>query len=395
MATVSSTPAPAFAARPAQEAVARTTRPVKFFALVGCTMWAFQIFVLIKWVTGPFFHQVDPGPTPLATSMKVAIVTYLVLQWCAFFFLAHRWVVRPWRRERHIGFDGLLFIAWAGFFWFWDPMGNWNGITFTYNAWIPNMGSWVNGIPGWMTPATPDAQAPEPWLFTAGAYSVFFVAMPIAGCWLMRKIRERRPQMGTLGLLASVLGLLFVLETVLEGFFWMRMGLYAYPATPDILVLNPSHYYKYPLLESLLWGAALTAVTWVRWTRNDRGESIAERGTADLKATNGAKTGLRLMAVVGCCYSLILVCFWIPYWLLWSPHVEKFPMDIQQRSYLMDGLCGPGTHIACPDKNVPAFREHSVTITPDGKLYVPPGVTLPHGPTTFEDAAARRRKEQR
>jgi hypothetical protein len=213
--------------------------------------------------------------------------------------------------------------------------------------------------------------------------------MPIAGCWLMRKMRARWPRIGTFGLLAGVLGLLFVLETVLEGFFWMRIGLYTYPATPDVLVLNPSHYYKYPLLESLIWGAALTAITWVRWSTNDKGETIAERGASEIRATEGARTGIRLMATVGCCYALILLFFWIPYWLLWSPHVEKFPLDIQKRSYLTNGLCGPGTQRACPDRNVPAFRERSVTITPDGKLHVPPGVKLPNGPTTFEEAAAR------
>src|SRR5437870_3688170 len=79
---------------------ARTTRPVKFFALLGCAIWAFQVFVLVKWVTGPYFHRVDPGPTPLPSAMKIAIVTYLVLQWIAFFWLAHRWIVKPWRRER-------------------------------------------------------------------------------------------------------------------------------------------------------------------------------------------------------------------------------------------------------------------------------------------------------
>ena len=180
-------------------------------------IWAFQAFVLIKWVTGPFFTEVDPGPTPLPTEMKVAIVTYLTIQWSLFAYLGYRWVVKPLRREGRLAFDGLLFIAWAGFFWMWDPMGNALSPTFTYNAWIPNMGSWVNEIPGWITPGSPGAQAPEPWLFTAGAYSVFFVAMPILGCWVMRKARARWPRIGILGLLAIVYGLVVVLETDRRG----------------------------------------------------------------------------------------------------------------------------------------------------------------------------------
>jgi hypothetical protein len=365
----------------------RTTRPVKFWALIGCAIWVLQIYILWKWVTGPYFTPVPSGPVQPPLVMKVSIVIYLVVQWAAFGWLAIRWVIAPWLRDRRIGFDGLLFIAWAGFFWFWDPMGNMNGITFTYNAWIPNMGSWVNEIPGWSTPGSPGAQSPEPWLFTAGAYSVFFVAMPILGCFVMRKVSQLRPRTGKIAQLLIVYALVFVLETLLEGFFWMRMGLYTYAASPPQFVLFSDRYYRYPMIESLFWGAALTAITYLRSTRNDRGESLAERGVSSLRITEGAKTGLRLMAIVGMSYTLILAAFWVPYWLVWSAHTQGIPLDIQKRSYLMNGLCGPQTHIACPDPNVPAFRPHSITITPDGKIHVPPGSELPNGPTTFDQAA--------
>jgi Spirocyclase AveC-like len=378
----------------AQPVEARTTKPIKFWALIGCGIWAFQIFVLIKWVTGPFFTEVDPGPTALPTEMKVAIVSYLVIQWCLFAYLGYRWIIKPLRTERRIGFDGLLFIAWAGFFWMWDPMGNALSPTFTYNAWIPNMGSWVNEIPGWITPGAPGAQAPEPWLFTAGAYSVFFVAMPILGCWVMRKCRQRWPRMGTIGLLAIVYLLVALLETIVEGFLWMRIGLYTYAGTPDLLDLFPGHYYKYPIVESFMWGAVLTGVTYLRWSINDRGESIAERGASTIRVATGPKTGLRLMAIVGFMYTMIIGLYWLPYWTVWGAHSSDFPMDIQKRSYLMNGLCGPETERACPDENVPLFREKSVTVTPDGRVAVPEGVSPPDGPTTFEEAAARQRGEQ-
>jgi hypothetical protein len=390
MATVAPTPtATAPAGRPvAPETTSRTTRPVKFFALIGCLIWAFQVYILLKWVTGPFFHQVNPGRNSPPTEMKDAIVIYLVVQWMLFFALGYRWVVRPFMRERTVGIDGLLFLAWSGFFWMWDPMGNYLSPTFTYNSWIPNMGSWVNGIPGWNTPATPGHQAPEPWLFTAGAYGVFFTLMPIAGCWLMRRVRRRYPRMGIAGLLLIVYASVAVLETILEGFLWMRSGLYTYAGTPDKLWnLFPSHYYKYPIYESFVWGAVLTAVTFIRWSVNDKGESIAERGVNELRVKQGPRNGLRLMAIVGCMYSMILIVYWLPYWAIWDGHDSTFPNDIQNRSYLMDGICGPGTQRACPGPDVPLFRQHSVTITPTGTVYVPKGATLPSGPTTFKHAA--------
>jgi hypothetical protein len=385
-------PPPPAAASPGRpivpEVAVRKTRPVKFFALIGCLIWAFQIYILLKWVTGPFFHEVKPGRNSPPTEMKVAIITYLVIQWVLFFALGYRWVIKPFRRERTVGIDGLLFLAWTGFFWMWDPMGNFLSPTFTYNSWIPNMGSWVNGIPGWNTPATPGAQAPEPWLFTAGAYGVFFTLMPIFGCWIMRKTRERYPRIGIAGLLLIVYAVVAVLETILEGFAWMRTGLYTYAGTPDKLWnLFPSHYYKYPIYESFSWGVVLVAVTYIRWSVNDKGESIAERGVSEIKVKQGARNGLRLMAMVGCMYPMILIVYFMPYWAIWGAHDSTFPNDIQKRSYLMDGICGPGTHRACPGPNVPLSRAHSVTITPTGKIYIPNGATKPDGPTTFPQAA--------
>lgn len=40
----------------------RTSVPVRFWAVIGCLMWTFQSYVLLKWVSGPFFRPVDPGP---------------------------------------------------------------------------------------------------------------------------------------------------------------------------------------------------------------------------------------------------------------------------------------------------------------------------------------------
>jgi len=40
----------------------RQPRPIAAWAAVGALFWAFQAFVLIKWVTGPYFTSVKSGP---------------------------------------------------------------------------------------------------------------------------------------------------------------------------------------------------------------------------------------------------------------------------------------------------------------------------------------------
>ena len=366
----------------------RTTAPVKFWALIGCLLWTFQIYVLVKWLTGPFFTPVEYGPDSPPTLMKIGIITVMVVQAIAFFALGYVWIVRPLRRDRRLGFDGMMFIAFIGFYWFWDPIGNYFALTSSYNAWIPNMGSWVNDIPGWRSPGAPGAQIPEPWLVVGPGYAVYGTAMVVLSCWLMRKMRARWPRMGTWGLLGVVFVVMFVLETAME-MSGTRVGVWAYGGTNGLPTLFPDHYYRYPLTESL-WGAAVTAVAYMRWSRDDRDESIAERGLSEVRAPSAGKQAMRLMAITGCAYSLIFITYWLPVFVLWRTQPEGWPLDLQMRSYLgSNHRCGPETKIACPNPNVPFTRPGSVSITPDGKLYVPPGTKLPNDPTTFEEAKRR------
>jgi hypothetical protein len=367
----------------------RSTSPVRFWAVIGCLMWLLEIYVLLRWLTGPYFHPVDPGPVQPPTSMKISIVTFLVVEWALFAWCAWLWLVRPLVRERRLSFDGMLFLCWNGWYWFWDPFGNYLSITYSYNAWVLNMGSWTNEIPGWNTPGTPGAQVPEPWLFTGGLYGTMIVATSMFGCAIMRRLRRRWPAMGTLGLLASTYAVFVLLATALE-FLFMRVGLYTYLAHPDGLpVAFPEHYYKYPIIEGFFFGAMLTSMVYLRWSVNDRGESIAERGASNLRVSGARAAGIRLMALVGFSNVVVFGVFYVPYLMIWSPHPAQVPLDIQRRSYFMNGLCGPETAIACPDRNVPLFREGSVTVAPDGSVRVPPGTAAPNGPTTFDEAQRR------
>lgn len=364
----------------------RRTRPVKFWALIGCLVWLFQISVLLRWVTGPYFKPASAGPISPPAAMKVAIVGYLCVQWTLFFAFGYRWVVRPLRRGGRLSFDGMLFLCWCGWYWLRDPFGNYLSVTYSYNSWIPNMGSWVKEIPGWNTPTVP-----EPWLFTGGMYGILIVGFSMLGCALMRTIRRRVPQMGTIGLLLSAYAMFVALATVVELVF-MRIGLYTYLATPAHLpVFFPSHYYKYPAVEGLFFGAMITSMVYLRWSVNDRGETIAERGAGEFRMAGISRTGLRFMAIVGFTNVVVFALFYVPYLLIWSPHPTNVPLDIQKRSYLMDGLCGPRTEAECPNPSIPLFRPGSVTITPDGRLYVPRGVRPPNGPDSFREAARRDR----
>ena len=101
-------------------------------------------------------------------------------------------IVRPWRRERRITLDGMLFVS-CGLMFFQDPLLNYFNTWSTYNTWMWNRGSWVQDIPGWVSFGEPGAMMAEPLLMNAPGY--FFVLLcTMLGCWVMRKIKTALAQ---------------------------------------------------------------------------------------------------------------------------------------------------------------------------------------------------------
>src|SRR5215470_5867436 len=85
--------------------------PVKYWAFVGALITAFMAYVMIRWITGPYFERVDPGPTPLQEWMKISLVAWQVILPSVWIYFFWRFVVKPWRAERRIGVDGLILLA--------------------------------------------------------------------------------------------------------------------------------------------------------------------------------------------------------------------------------------------------------------------------------------------
>ena len=52
-------------------------------------------------------------------------------------------------------------------------------------------------------------------------------------------------------------------------------------------------------------------------------------------------------------------------------HGGPWPADVQNRSYLTNGVCGPGTSYACASPSVPTPRRNSAHLDPAGELVGP------------------------
>src|SRR6058998_3719512 len=97
----------------------RTVVPVKWWAAFGAAWLAFMAFVLTRWITGPFFERVPVGASDPPTYMKVFLVFLQVTMVPVLLGCLYWFVVRPWRRDRTLGPDGTLALAFATL-WFQD-----------------------------------------------------------------------------------------------------------------------------------------------------------------------------------------------------------------------------------------------------------------------------------
>jgi hypothetical protein len=101
---------------------------------------------------------------------------------------------------------------------------------------------------------------------------------------------------------------------------------------------------------------------------NGRGETVPERGLADLHLSARASAWLRLLACMGVMNATLFVTYSVP--IQWfAIHASAWPAEIMARSYLTDDICGPGTTYTCPGGAIPIPTTTSLHVAPDGTLH--------------------------
>lgn len=286
--------------------------------------------------------------------------------------MLYYFVYRPIRREGRLSWDGMFFICALGMVWQ-DQLQNVFGYHVLVNTEFINWGSWYNFIPGWL-PDQRTLAEPVVWITIWYGYAILFGA--IATNWVMRKAKQRWPSVGNVGLVGICFTLLFVVLVPME-IAYMALGMYTYPSAIEELTLFHGHYYQYPLYEAFLYSVFWTACSCLRYYRNDRGESIAERGISNVKVSQKKRNGLRFLAMWGVMNIAYISLYNLPVAMVGGLHPDTFPEDIQKRSYFVQQVCGEGTGYACPGEAVPLQHGNSAHLDENGRLIVPEGVKLP------------------
>lgn len=364
--TVATPPAERLTRQQANQAERRAT-PVKWWAAVGVIFLAIEFYVMGSWLTGGLVSTPD-GPDPVPHFQNLIANAWQVGGIVALLAFVYFMLVRPWRREGRLTTNGLFTIVFMTIWWQ-DPLLNYFQHFMTYNTVLLNYGSWGADTPGWIAPRGEYFAEPIAWIGPIHVYVV--CAFVFVGSALLGRARQRWPQMGK----AGRVGLCFAFLTGFDLFFepfMMLTGLYSFPGAIRSLSLFPGRYYQFPVYEALYWGATWTAWACVHHFRNDKGETLAERGASGLRVGPRASTAIRLLALIGICNLIYVVTYNVPH-AITSLYADDWPAFVDTRSYLTDQLCGPGTGYACPGPDVPIPRRTSAHVDDDGRTLVPAG----------------------
>lgn len=351
------------------------TQPVVYWAALGAAILVFAAFILGKWVTGPNFESVPAGPSEVPTWMKAILISWQVIFPALSIYLFWRLLIRPWRRERRLTTDGLLLVAWLAVF-FWDPAGNYLGVFYTYNTYLLNMGSWLNEFPGSRAVGEPGAMMAEPLLLGPSIYITMCYGGSVIACWVMRRSSARWPKLGPMRIFGICVVTCIILDIIAEAFIWMPIGYYTFAGSwgPSMF---PDAFHKFPLSEAFLGGFWWALMSAVRYYKNDRGETIAERGVSNMSGGPLKKGGIRVLALVAA-MSVVQLTWMVPVAMFIGSQQAEWPKDIVTRSYFTNGLCGAGTDRMCPGGAVPSSSGNDAAyLNRQGQLVVPQGARLP------------------
>ncbi|MHB8692189.1 MAG: spirocyclase AveC family protein [Solirubrobacteraceae bacterium] len=369
--TIAREPASARAAL-AEPIERRKTLPITAWSVIGAAVLALFVYVFAHWILSGQAHTTPTGVTPVPSWMKTMALVQQVVFGAGSLALFYLVVVREWRRAGHLTLNGMSYICIATAWWQ-DSFLNYIQPQITYNSQLVNFGSWDASLPGWVSPNA--AHFPSPIVWYLGVYPLLFCGATIVVLRGMAWARSRWLRLGNVGLVAGTYAFLALFAFTFE-FFFVRTGMYQYGGFGGPRIF-PSHTYAFPIGVPILDSAVWTMWAAVLFFRNDKGETIAERGVEQLRFGGRSKRALRLLALFGICNVGYIVTYNIPAQ-LFGLHANSWPRAIQQRSYFTDELCGQGTNVACPGGAVPIPKgSSSLRVGPDGKLVIPAGTTPP------------------
>jgi hypothetical protein len=244
-------------------------------------------------------------------------------------------VIRGCLRERRMTFDAKMIVA--GFFTlFWDPMVNWMQPNFFYSSQWINVNTWVSYAPFVVNPTA--SQMPQPIVFIGLIYPFGWVPFAMLLNTGMSLLKRRWPELSNTRLIGlTYLGAL-TLCLALEAPMFL-LNLWGLPGAPSTLALFDDNH-RFAWAEYLTTAVVFTTVASIRFFKNDKGQTLPERGLDRLSAAQSAIIATLASITLFAMSMWVLLLLQLPAGLHTSPYPQGYP------DHMINNLCDvkPGMH---------------------------------------------------
>jgi len=327
---------------------------VYWWALLGALIILMQAYIFGAWIFSDKFTPTDPGSDPLPFYSYIGIrafeaMSVLTVSGIVIYF------IRTCVQRRPLAPVQLLMLAWLFTFWQ-DPWQSMFRPVATYNAYLINMGSWSEFIPGWLTPH--GSRIPEPLLANLSGYVFQIPLSCLLGAWSMHQMKTRFPAVGGFRLFLTAYATMILFQLGQEILTVRFIHYYAYPGTWGPKLWD-GEFYQIPMYEFILFPLVLAGCSTAYFYRDDRGRMLPERSTDRVKGGALKHTVLRILAVTA--FTNLLSAGYVWCMAVLSLYCDPWP---EMPSWLRNNLCGVGTEYACPAPDIPIQTRYSIPVPP-------------------------------
>ncbi|MDB5970052.1 MAG: hypothetical protein JWQ90_2502 [Hydrocarboniphaga sp.] len=356
----------------AEPIAGQKSQAILWWAGAGVFCWLLQLYIFGSWWYYGDMKRVPPGPTPVPQWMDLAQTANTWFWGAAIVVTLYWWVFKPLFKTGKMSVDGIFLLGfWA--IWWQDALPNYNNLPFNYNSAMFNLGSWSCHIPGWQSPG--GCLLAEPLAWDLAFYIVLSALAVIFGTRWMQSMKSRNPNMSTPKLFFNYFVAIAIGDFIVE-MIWVAMGLYHYGGMPNHLSILNDTRFKFPIFEPILIGACFVGFAAFYYFRNDKGETLAERGLDQVNVSSSGKQWLRFFAFSGAINAAFFTLFSVPHILI-NLNGDAWPKEIQELSWYTHGLCGADTSFVCQGKNVALPRRDAINIGPNGEITMPENAQVP------------------
>jgi hypothetical protein len=271
-------------------------------AILGAVFVIYQLWGYIAWINSDDFVATPPGFDPIADEVRSSLVRtqWIMVLWAVVWTVV---LVLQWRSARRLTWPMLLTIAWVSVYWQ-DPLVNWTGYHFSYNAYLFNRGDWISHLP-FVSHSGP--MLTQPLLVEALAFYAVVPTVGVLAYGVMRFANRRLHVTSPVVLIVLAWATIFAFDAGLENLA-IHQHMHAWTSVTEMLSLNAGTPQQWPIYEGVFLGVLWGLGGILMYFAGERRVTVLDDGIDTLVTASWGRSALTVLSVVGF-YNLMFLAY--------------------------------------------------------------------------------------